>query len=535
MTMPRYRLFLEKLLATIPYSVEAYLMFCDALHIPPRYDASWRHLNEWLHELENSSEGTSPALEQRVLFFSADQFWTNYTCAMAILLAGRKIPVDIAWVFRDAPSSHEPYKSFQHFQKLSVDAVKRCSHPLISLHNLSSVTPADAEDEMIRIAEQQAEIDASYLLQKERIDISRHRQDAIIFDERFKNNLDAIRRMAAFLKTRQYARMIMPSGGILEHGAVYRYANARGIPISTIETCDVNGKMWASNDGPVVAINTSALWTQDEPHVLSEQRQIRVNRILETRQSPASKELVIEYQHTDPATPPHILAQLGLRDDRPVILMCPNVPFDAIFYMGGKHIFAGMWEWLIKTIQFFKERNDCQVVIRCHPAEPHYRTEETTQKLIAEHFDTLPDHIVVVPPRGAINTYSLMQIADMGIVYASTTGLEMAMRGIPVICGNPVQHYNAKGFTIDPLKSDDYYRHIDRILTDPRSARLTDRQIELAWCYADLYFNKWYLPFPWHVLSLWKDMKAWPIRRMLSDEGQQRYGDFLDRLIGEII
>ncbi len=520
------------LIFTVPYSVDTYLFFCDAFRISPIYDSCWRHLDQWLKELDKSLDGKS-ASSERVLFISTDQFWTNYLCAVAVLIAGRNASVDFAWIHRNAPSTNQPYKSFDHWQRLSVNAVRSTKHRLISLYDLTAIPYAAADDKMNEMAEQQAIMDVSYLLQKERIDTIADKKARLLLEERKKENRDAISRVATFIKNRSYDRVVLSSGGILEPGAIYRYLSSCGIPVSTLETCDVNGKMWASDNGPVVAMNTSNLWVSDEPHILSEQRKQRVQKIIEARQSPSNKQLLVEYQRTVLGKPDEIRSQLGLDARKPVVLMCPNVPFDAIFYMGGKNIFTGMWDWLIKTISYIKERKDCQFVIRCHPGEPHYKTEETTERLIAEHFKELPAHIKIVPPRAAINTYAIMQITDVGIVYASTTGLEMAIRGIPVVCGNPVQHYNRKGFTIDPGTREEYDNQIDGLLTDPHAGRLTERQVELAWCYADLYFNKWYLPFPWHVMSLWKNLKTWPMKRMLAEEGKALYGELLDRLSGK--
>jgi hypothetical protein len=191
-----------------------------------------------------------------------------------------------------------------------------------------------------------------------------------------------------------------------------------------------------------------------------------------------------------------------------------------------------MWEWLVKTVEFLSSRTDCQVIIRSHPAEVRWKPTETTQMIIQQRFPTLPEHFIVLPPKAPVNTYSIMLVADLGIVYASTTGLEMAMRGIPVICGISNQHYNQRGFTIDPETPAEYFQQIDMILRNPKSFRLSDHQIDLAFCYADIFFNKWPVPFPWHVKTLRNDLTNWPIKRMLSDEGNSMFGHVFDRLAG---
>jgi hypothetical protein len=61
---------------------------------------------------------------------------------------------------------------------------------------------------------------------------------------------------------------------------------------------------------------------------------------------------------------------------------------------------------------------------------------------------------------------------------------------------------------------------------------LTPRQIELAWCYADVYFNQWPRPFPWLAgPQFWHDLADWPMARMLSAEGHEKYGSVFDALL----
>ena len=78
----------------------------------------------------------------------------------------------------------------------------------------------------------------------------------------------------------------------------------------------------------------------------------------------------------------------------------------------------------------------------------------------------------------------------------------------------------------------EYFFQINRILQNPRAFRLTERQIELAWCYADVYFNQWPRPFPWLAgPNFWQDLAKWPLDRMLSDEGNNKYSSVFNILL----
>ena len=125
-----------------------------------------------------------------------------------------------------------------------------------------------------------------------------------------------------------------------------------------------------------------------------------------------------------------------------------------------------------------------------------------------------------------------MEIASLGLVYTTTTGLEMAMNGIPVIaCGQT--HYRQRGFTFDPMTWDEYYALIDAALESRKT--LTKAQVERAWEYAYRFFFEYPLVFPWRLMHFWKDMEVWPLGRVLSEEGQKEFGPTFEYLAGDPI
>jgi hypothetical protein len=171
-------------------------------------------------------------------------------------------------------------------------------------------------------------------------------------------------------------------------------------------------------------------------------------------------------------------------------------------------------------------------VIRIHPGERLTHGPSMADVVKNALAPQLPENIHLIGPLEKINTYDLMEIADLGLVYTTTTGLEMAMNGIPVIvCGET--HYRKRGFTLDPINWNEYYRMIDDALKDKTS--LTEIQIEAAWEYAYRFFFEYPLPFPWRLMHFWKDMEAWPMGRVLSEEGQKEFGRTFAYLAGETI
>ena len=506
----------------------------DWLGKSPRIDTSWRHLNKWAEIVDLQAghcSGNDPSSDN-ILFFAIYPHWVDYSLAIATLLSGRGVSVDFRWLGEMTPLDRYPRPVRESFWKRQA-AKTGTDRSLgsLSLKSLDSGALAPLNDQMRQCAEYQSQIDVSYLLKKERVDITNNPADREAYEERLSRNLRAIQLVAAAYDKGSYSRLLLGNGGVLEFGAIYRYFQSINIPVTTFESVDIRNRIWIAHHESVVRADTSALWESDEPHIVTPERRARIEKIMHRRQTPGSGTFVIPYQKTLPEAAETVRARLGLSAEKPTVLICPNVPFDAVFYSGGRQAFAGMWEWLVETCRELSQRNDCQVVVRCHPAEPYFDTHETARALLNEYLPNIPEHVHIIAPTDPVSTYSLMELSAVGVVFASTTGLEMAMRGIPVVCGNPVQHYNRKGFTIDATSREQFFAEIDNRIKNPESRRLTVRQVELAHCYADLYFNNWYRKFPWQSQSLWSDLKTWPIDRVLSEEGEKEFGPVLDELV----
>ena len=532
-TPPLGRKLLKKIFETQGL-MELYVNFCDLSMSPPVYDSGWRHLPGWIKDLSRCSPAASDLSGQRVLFFSDLPYWVDYSLALAVLILSRGAYVDFAWLSHPTYANQLPCTiAYPFWERSSKVLAKKTFHPRFRLLDLIQTPMAAVTPIMLDIANKQAIVDTSYVLLKECVNINSNPEDKEEYEFRLTRNLDAMRRLATLCQENKYDRVILPNGAILEFGAVNNLLVKMGIPISTFETQN-NGTIVVSNKDNVMGMCMDDLWEKDIPHELSTERAERIERFIKTRQKPISNHVnTNSLQLAEVVSADNIRRQLGIIQGKPVVLVCPNCAFDAAYLMEGARHFSTMTEWLIKTTEYLIKRNDCQVIIRSHPAEAYYKTADTTEKIISESFPKLPDHIKLIRPEDIISTYSIMKIVDLGLIYWSTTGMEMAIRGIPVVCGVPTVHYNRKGFTLDPKSVKEYFEMIDAVIKSPAVSRLTVRQIELSKCYVDLFFNDWPKPFPWSLgRQFWKDLKEWPISRMMSPEGEAKFGGTLRALGG---
>jgi capsule polysaccharide export protein KpsC/LpsZ len=218
-------------------------------------------------------------------------------------------------------------------------------------------------------------------------------------------------------------------------------------------------------------------------------------------------------------------------DQRPVVLLATNVLGDSLTL--GRQVFSQtMAEWIERTVQYFAQRPDAQLVIRVHPGEVLTHGPSMVD-VVNSALPEIPGNIHLVGPRDKVNTYDLVDLADLGLVYTTTTGLEMALAGVPVVAAGDT-HYKGKGFTQDPQTYTEYFQLLDKILTDPTKFRLNAGQVDAAWRYAYRFFFEYALPFPWRLVQLWDDVKERPVSYVLG-EGLQKYAATLRSLAGEAI
>jgi len=274
------------------------------------------------------------------------------------------------------------------------------------------------------------------------------------------------------------------------------------------------------------------LWQAHHESQLTEQQMERMRSLMMARQRGSMWENVSRmWQGVPTEGGKQARERLGL-DERPVVLLATNVLGDSLTL--GRQIFSkSMAEWISRTVQYFIGRPDVQLVIRVHPGEVLTHGQSMVD-VVHEVLPRLPDNIRLIKPKDEINTYDLIEVADLGLVYTTTVGLEMAMSGVPVVVAGQT-HYRNRGFTFDPDTWVAYYKQLGQILEHPAEHRLGVDQVKLAWQYAYRFFFDYPLPFPWHLVRVWEDYKTRPLEAVIKGDCRLMYENTFRYLVGEPI
>ena len=514
---------IKDLLGKIPYTAELY----DALR--PGRPRTRYNLSQLEAALPAAVEQTRPFAQKapasrRIVLFATLHYWVEQAAIIGLTLRGLGHDVTIAYL--PYGDWNKPVSAFDlRRQDLYTRRVLAPLKGLVRFVSLLDVPgPASLPPALAQAVETAAAFDTMYTLQVEDFD-----RNSDLYKLRLERNRAAALSALGILKDRPDT-VLIPNGLVTELGIFYQAARQLDLLTVTYEFNDQREQIWLSQNNIVMQQNTDALWAARGQTALTEPEREQIAGLENARTSAGKYGKGTRFwQDVASVGGEAQRAALGL-DDRPVVLLATNVLGDSLTL--GRNVFtASMAEWITKTVQYFAARPDVQLVVRVHPGERLMKGPSSLDVINAA-LPEMPAHIKLIPPLEKVNTYDLMEIAGLGLAYTTTVGMEMAMRGVPVILAGQT-HYRGRGFTYDPATWDEYFATAGRLLADLPSYRLSQEQVESAWNYAYRFFFDFPRPFPWRLMKFWPDLQEWPVARVLSDEGRAEFGQTFDYLSGQ--
>ena len=493
------------------------------------------NLSRLQKKLPHGVEQAKPFIEKanegkNILFFATLHYWIEQAAYISLALAGLGHKVTLLTL---------PYSEW-HKEMDKLTQKQRILHTrdaLLSLApyvqhasfldlKLASAIPASLHADI----EEVSQWDTQYTLMREEVDML-NAKDKALYDLRIKRNTFAARAALEWMQTNKPDVILIPNGLILEMGIVFRVARHLNIPAVTFEFNDQREQIWLAQNTSIMQQDTDYLVRDRCSLPMTDEMYKRLADLENARRGArvwGKSNRLWQYVSSHGAEATRRMLNL---DNRPVVLLAANVLGDSLTL--GRNIFAeSMSEWITKTVKYFAKRTDAQLVVRIHPGEKIVPQVKSMATVVSEALPEIPDHIHVIGAMDKVNTYDLIEIADLGLAYTTTVGVETAMNGIPVItCGRT--HYRDRGFTLDPNTWDEYFSMLEDILSDPSALRLSEEQTAQAWNYAYRFFFEYPRPFPWRLMNFWDDLKVWPVERVLSEEGMSRFGDTFKFLVGE--
>jgi hypothetical protein len=489
-------------------------------------------LPAWLQSVDHAGAHVRSSPGRRLLVFGALSWWIEYAVALSLVLTAAGHRVDLATVAHRRWM--QPTDEFDlRRQQAYLARLLRSLAPRVRLHDLSRSRVVGLPRELEDSLQAQDRIDVQYTRQREALALGPGRQDQELLDLRGRRNRHAAAGILRLLEGGAYDAVVIPNGSILEFGAAYRTVRHLGVRAVTYEFGEQRERMWLAHDDEVMRQDTSAIWGGRGAVPLTELEKLAISDLYRARRG---GQLWANFGRQWQAVPSQgaVAAQqsLGLDPARPIALLCTNVVGDSLAL--GRQVFTdGMADWLAATVRWFGRHPETQLVVRVHPGEL-LGAGHPSAEIVRQELPDLPPHVIVVRPESPVNTYDLMELAHLGLVYTTTVGMEMAMGGIPVITAGAT-HYRGRGFTDDPVSMPAYLEALERRLAEPLGRRLPAEAVELAWRYAYRFFFEYPFKFPWHLVRFWDDIAARPFDAVLSPEAWPSYAPTIRALAGEPI
>jgi len=519
---------IKKILGEIPLTAEA-LWYLRQTKEPPiggyKLKQMESALPRWIAEArENSRKHPDP---KRILVFGMLRYWIENTSLLSLALRALGHQVTLAYL----PYAHwkrEVNKFDLRRQNLYLRGVLKSMAPFVDIVPLLDAAGAgDLPAEITAHLEEAAFRDVQYSLLREDVD-----KQSRLYSLRLERNTRFAKTIYTWMQNNKPDVFIVPNGSMLEFGIAFRVARYLGIPVMTYEFGEQSERLWLAQNTDVMRQETDVLWENRKDVPLTDEEWEKVKTFFSARQGGGLwKQFSRRWQGIPNQGAEKARESLGL-DERPLVLLPTNVLGDSLTL--GRQVFSrSMTEWIRKTIEYFLERPQMQLVIRVHPGE-QLGWGPSLYDLLMEIFPKLPENIHLLPANAAVNSYDLVNAADFGLVFTTTMGMEMAMSGLPVIVAGAT-HYRGKGFTYDPNSWDEFFAILNKIASDPQSMKPNQEQVKLAWTYAYRFFFEYPQPYPWHVQHIWQDVERWPMVRVLSEEGQAVFGRTFEYLAGKPI
>lgn len=200
----------------------------------------------------------------------------------------------------------------------------------------------------------------------------------------------------------------------------------------------------------------------------------------------------------------------GARFDAPerqgrgrLVSLFSNLTWDSAV-IGQEVAFPSIQAWAAAAVEWFAAHPEHELLVRVHPAEvklPGKQTREPLEPFLRERFPVLPPNVRIVSADDPQSSYPIMAASDLGLVFSSTTGVELALAGTPVIVSG-ASHYRGRGFTVDVDDPASFAAAIERVLA---ATEAFTPPVELVRRYAYLFFFRAPVAGPGveeHVLGL---------------------------------
>jgi hypothetical protein len=292
--------------------------------------------------------------------------------------------------------------------------------------------------------------------------------------------------------------LITSSGKTLLAACALELAQQRGIHVVTWDTSALypNGLEFNHNK-PASEVHLDDVWAEASRQNLSDNQAKEIDEFM--RRWSRSEITPFPYNPKPLEDERLIRQQLGLRPHSHTVVAFTNTSWD-MAVVDRDIGFESMYDWIFSLVHYAIIHPEIDLIVRAHPAEkrvpPALQSRTLVVAEIKKRYEPLPSNIKLIEGDNPISSYTLAEMAQVIMLYTSTLGLELALRGKrPWIAGDVT--YRGKGFTLDLVSREHMYGLLDGKVF---GNQLSEDEVRLAqrfaylWIFRHVFRNPFVVP-----------------------------------------
>lgn len=229
-------------------------------------------------------------------------------------------------------------------------------------------------------------------------------------------------------------------------------------------------------------------WEKIKEIPLTEKQNKQLDTYLDSRIT--HKDDVLKYNFGGLEDKKKTIKRFDLDEDKITVSLFTNVLWDAA--SANREIaFENPIKWVLETIRWFEGQKNKQLIVKIHPAEVVIGTRQPFIDVIKSEIPILPKNVRIIEPTEEVNSWSIYEVSDLGLVHTTTAGMEMQLYGVPVIVVSKT-HFRDKGFTLDINSKKEYFNTIENFEKNNADKK---KLMDLSRKYAYLLFERYQIPF----------------------------------------
>ena len=267
------------------------------------------------------------------------------------------------------------------------------------------------------------------------------------------------------LKELRIDKVLLDDGKKTDWGVMRAAARHLGIPVDVINIGIRGTSVRFTLDRPGCSAASMPGWDRWQHQPLTDVEEQQLDAYLLRREC-VPYEYSQEMWNTAPVSSVQARQQLKLPAaiDGKVFAMFPNLGFDAGKTRSGAVAFTSPAEWVITTAEIFRDHPQHHLILKAHPAEHHRQASDSILQILRESVDVLPANIHLVEATSHLTAKSIVELADIVIVYTSTVAVEAAAIGKPVVLVGG--GWNAgRGIATDVTSPQQYFDLLEQIMS----------------------------------------------------------------------